>query len=112
MSEKTLGEIIELVRDGNLDVSPEDLRFSVLVLSALLTLDFTNLIRLKKYPNRLGIESALEEHFNRTKRAYAEPPKKYMGWNNDPDNPEYQERRKIAFNIMNKVEEQSKNDSV
>jgi len=40
--------------------------------------------------------------------AFNQPPKKYMGWNIDPENPEYQKRlvqsNKIYSHILKKVE--------
>ncbi len=44
-----------------------------------------------------------EESFQRRKRAYAQPPKQWLGEDSDPDRPEVQERRRISLAVLEKV---------
>lgn len=102
----TLNEIIEAVRNGE---KPEydDLRYAVCALDALSTFDRMAFMRLSR-AEREGKEKTWtasaqwqwEEHFNRHKRAGVVPPKDYVGWNNDPDNPDFLARRKASMRVM------------
>lgn len=106
---KTLHEVIAAVRDGQ-PVDHDDLRYAVCALDALSTFDRMAFMKLaeaeregKKPFMTTSAQWQWEEHFNRQKRAAATAPKDYVGWNNDPDNPEFQARRGTAKKIMQKV---------
>ena len=110
----TLYEIIEAVRDGKRP-DYEDLRYAICAMDALMTFDRMALQKLSiaetegKTPI-LTYSAAwqYEEHFNRVKRALGKPPKQYVGWNNDPENPDFLARRKASSKIIAKVTERSK----
>lgn len=99
---KKLIDIIEALK-ANEKPDYEELRYAVLVLAALNTFDFMAISKLaeaereKKKPF-LGYsaEWQFKESFNRNKRAFDKSPKEWIGWDNDPENPEYQKRRKIS----------------
>jgi hypothetical protein len=107
---KTLSEIIDAVRDGE-RVDYDDLRYAVCALEALTIFDRMAFMKLAE-AEREGKKPILtrsaqwqwEEHFNRQKRARSAPPKEYVGWNNDPDNPEFQARRKVASKVMERAQ--------
>ena len=107
---KTLDEIIESVRNGDRP-EYEDLRYAICAMSALETFDRLAIMKLAE-AEREGKKPVLtysaqwqwEEHFNRRKKAGAKPPKEYVGWNNDPENPEFLKRRKVAKKIYAKCE--------
>jgi hypothetical protein len=113
---RTLDEIIDAVRDGE---RPEydDLRYAICALSALSVFDRQAFMKLAE-AEREGKKPFLttsaqwqwEEHFGRRKRAGEKAPKEYVGWNNDPDNPEFLARRKVAIKIMAKVIEGATHD--
>jgi hypothetical protein len=112
----TLGEIIALVRDGG---RPEydDLRYAICALEALSTFDqmaFTRLAQAEKEGKpRLLNHSAqfhFDERFQRVKRALSRPPKDYVGWNNDPDSPEFLERRKQSIALYEKISNRERAD--
>lgn len=114
---KTLREIIEAVRDGE---RPEydDLRYAICAMSALSIFDRQAFMKLaeaeRESKKPFMVTSAQwqwEEHFNRTKRAMAKAPKEYVGWNNDPDNPEFLERRKHATRLMDRIISKQTGDS-
>lgn len=110
----TLDEIVDAVRDGK---RPEydDLRYAICALHALSVFDRQVFMKLaeaegsgKKPFMTTSAKWQWEEHFGRRQRAGAKPPKEYVGWNNDPDNPEFQKRRGIANKIMRKAAEQAR----
>jgi len=106
MTAKTLGEIIDAVRDGERP-DYEDLRYAVCAMDALMTFDRMALSSLHQAEaegqRRILTRSAIwqsEENYNRVKRALEKPPKEYVGWSNDPDNPEFLERRRKSIRAM------------
>lgn len=118
---KNLVDIIESIKHGE---KPEydELLYSVLALSALLFFEsraIQDLAKAKK-ENKNAIlcydsEWQWNDSFRRRKAALNTPPKKYVGWDNDPKNPEYIKRVKqserIYEKIMDKVQESQKNKS-
>lgn len=110
MSERmTLGEIIESVRDGGRP-DYEDLRYAICAMETLATFDRMAFMRLadaekagKKPLLTSSAQWQFEESFNRAKRAMGKPPKEYVGWNNDPDNPEFLSRRQKSKRLMNAI---------
>jgi hypothetical protein len=105
---KTLGEIVNAVRDGERP-DYEDLRYAICSLEALVTFDRNAFIRLaeaeqegKKPFISTSAVWQWEEHCRRTQAAFGKPPKEYVGWSNDPDNPAFLERRKKAQRFMEK----------
>lgn len=106
---KTLSEVIEAVK-SNQPVSDEELRYTVLCLDMMMQFDFRALMNLykaeKENKKRNLVFSAVwqfEERFNRLKRVMGQIPKKYVGENNDPSNPEYQKRRELSKKIVDKA---------
>lgn len=89
---KKLTDIIDEVKEGGVP-SVDELRYAVCALDTLSAFDASDL------RNNRG----WEESFNRRKRALAVDPKKWVGWENDPDNPEYQKRRALALALLDKV---------
>lgn len=108
-SGKTLGQVIEAVRSGERP-GYEDLRYAICALVALAVFDSQALQRLaeaEKEGKRAFMTSSAEwqwnEHFERRKRALDKIPKEYVGWNNDPENPEFRERRAQAARLVEKL---------
>jgi len=104
----TLQDIIESIKN-NKEVSHEELKYSVLALSSLLFFEEQAIKKLyegkveKRNTFIYDPEFQMEESFHRRKRAMQQNPKKYIGWNNDPDNPAYQEFRSMAMKVADKV---------
>jgi len=44
-----------------------------------------------------------KESFRRAKQALNKNPKEWVGWNNDPKNPDYQKDREIAIKLLEKI---------
>lgn len=106
---KKLGDIIDAVRDGE-KPDYEELRYAICAMDALMTFDRMALRKLaegekEKRPAVLSFSAMfqLEENFERTKKAMEKDPKEYVGWNNDPDNPEFLQRRGVAKKVMERA---------
>lgn len=101
---RILAEIIEDVKSGK-EVSNEELKYSLLVYESMFNMDHRNLREslISEKVNPLVNKLRADNSFNMFKNALNRSPKEYLGWNNDPDNPEYQKRRKIGLKILDKV---------
>jgi hypothetical protein len=107
-SMNTLGDIIDSVRDGE-KPEYEDLRYAICAMDALMTFDRMALMKLSEAESEgkkpvlvYSAKYQFKENFDRVKLALEKPPKEYIGWNNDPDNPEFLNRRNKAKRIMSK----------
>ena len=106
---ETLNEIVSAVRDGDRP-DYDELRYAVCAMEALAVFDRMAFMRLaeaeresKKPFLTTSAQWQWEQHFHRHKRAGAVSPKDYVGWNNDPDNPEFLTRRKAAMKVIEKA---------
>lgn len=100
---RTLLEIIDAVK-SNQGATEEEMFYAIVAMDALNTFDSMSLRKLANEPNRFRTpQSEWEESFNRWKRALNKSPKEYVGWENDPKNPDVQKRRATAFKIVDKV---------
>jgi hypothetical protein len=98
---KTLLEIVREVADGEVP-HQDDLRYAVLVLNHLGCFERDSLLHLARLLTAvggLGAAQAAEVTMASSKRlegALGTSPKEWIGWNNDPDNEEFQETRTRA----------------
>jgi hypothetical protein len=99
---RTLGEIIELTRNGERP-DYDELRYAICALDALSTFDSHGLQRAS------NIEWG--ESFNRWKQALGKSPKDWIGWNNDPENPEFLARRRLVIKFTKKVMKDMKEET-
>lgn len=103
---RTLLEIIEAARDGK-EIGMEEATYALLALDALWGLERGSLLYICR--NMSGPAAAslagheMSETLKRARTALNKDPKEWVGWNNDPKNPEYQERRKASFGLVKKV---------
>ncbi len=111
-NEKTLGEIIDDVRDGK-ECNQDDLRFAICVMDALMAFDRQAFMSLhegeiedksRKIPKYSPVCQCLES-ISRMQLAMEQPPKKYLGWGNNPDNPEFLKRRQFAKRLCERIAE-------
>jgi len=107
---RSLLEIIEATKAGE-KPDYEELRYALLAVDALLTFSSRALMRLadKEKENR-RIILAHDEDFRRVKAALGKTPKEWVGWNNDPENPEYQRRIKVSRKLFDHVMEKMERD--
>lgn len=106
---KTLMEIIDAVKAGE---RPEydELRYAVCALDALTLFDEMALMKLveaeKEGKKSFMIYSAMwqfEDRFKRMKTALGKSPKDWVGWNNDPENPEYRKRVAAVIKLIDRI---------
>jgi len=99
---RSLGDIIEECQSGGRP-DYDDMRYAICALQSLATMDFSDQRRIleAKRPEIAALRS--EECFQRRKRAYAAPPKKWLGPEYDPDSAEVQRRREISQKVFEKV---------
>ncbi len=102
---RTLSEIIESAKDGNMP-SHEECYWAMLCYSWLLNADHRQLrealLAEKPAPEFIRKLKA-ENSFNMYKSALNKTPKEFMGPSNDPSNSEYQKFRKIGTKILDKI---------
>lgn len=110
---KTLDEIINAVRDGERP-EYEELRYAICAMEALGVFHQSALFKLataeaegRKPVLVYSAQFQWEEHVRRTQVARSTSPKEWVGWNNDPDNPEFLKRRKQSQRIYEKLQAKS-----
>lgn len=101
---RTLGEIVDAVRDGQ-EATIDEMRYSICALDALLTFDSMALQKIAGDGKQAHLLASLAwpESFRRAKTAYETPPKNWVGWDNDPDNPEFLKRRAMSKRLLDKL---------
>ena len=102
---RNLSDIIE---DCKTNKRPEydELRYSVLVLTSILNMDHRvlreELLREKETPKFIR-EMRAKNSFDMYHTALNKSPKEYLGWNNDPENPDYQKFHAAGNKLLDKV---------
>ena len=100
---RTLGEIIESALSGEMPTH-EECYWAMLAIRALGFFDRQALKHLADVPEKLRNPTHdVERSFTRWKMALGKNPKEYIGWDNDPSNPEYQRFRGISVKLAEKV---------
>lgn len=103
---RTLLEIIEAAKRGD-KPDYDECYYAMLALNALYSFDSQVILDLHpsagKIYTRAGLERVADESFQRGKRCYAVDPKHYIGWDNDPANPDYQKFRKMVNKLFDKL---------
>ena len=102
---RTLAEIIEDCKtNGRPDY--EELRYSLLVMTGVLNMVNSELTRLYvegKMPNELVRKLKLDGICSMYSNALKKPPKEYLGWSYDPENPEYQRFHAMGSKLVDKA---------
>lgn len=96
-----MGEIIEDVQSAANQASIEELRYTIVVMDALTTFDRRDI----RSHTPVDIRSRI---WWRWKQAWSRCPQDFVGWNNDPANPAYQERRRASLALLEKIKHESK----
>lgn len=104
-----LFEIIESVK-SNKPVDKENMIYTIIALDSLLFFEKSAIRALAeaKRGNRPAVLNGdpffqEKESFKRIKNALDKDPKEWLGWDNDPKNPEYQKEREIAHKVLDKI---------
>lgn len=102
---RSLFDIVEEVKD-NKKPDYEELRYALLVYSFLLSMDHRHLreeLLKEERPNQFIRELRAKNSFDMYKGALEKSPKEYLGWQDDPENPEYQKFRLLGKSLFNKA---------
>jgi hypothetical protein len=102
---RTLYEIIE---DCKTDKRPEydELRYALLVMTGILNLvnhELCDLYISGKMPTELIRKFKISSVCSMYGKALGKSPKEYLGWHNDPENPEYQKFHELGNRIVEKA---------
>lgn len=107
---RTLSEIIEDVKSGK-KPEYEELRYALLVYSFMFFMDHSELrnelLREKETP-KIMREIKARNSGDMFRNALNKSPKEFVGWNNDPENPEYLKRYKLSEKLLDKFMEAKK----
>lgn len=95
---RTLFEILDAVAT-NAPATETELRYALQVMTNLVALDRMDM----RNENKRHASVVWGESFRRHKRALAQEPTAYLGWDNDPENPEYQRRRQTSLRLAEMV---------
>lgn len=103
---RTLFDIIESVK-CNQGAATDELVYALLALDAVHTFTAMDLRKFHSTSDsrvaKVMGDMLIDDDFQRTKRALKEDPKKWLGWDNDPANPEYQKRREVALKLLDRA---------
>lgn len=102
---RTLYEIVEDVKD-NKKPDYEELRYALLVYDFLFNMDHRVLREVLLSDNEIPKfikELKAQNSFDMAKTALNKSPKEYLGWDNDPENPDYQKFRHMGNKLLDKV---------
>lgn len=102
MSDKTLFEIIEAVKT-NQPVDEQDLRYALLAESYLANMANSLLLRLYQKDKPPLFDMLIANNHKANNTSLNKPPKEWLGWDNDPDNPAYQRFHLIGSALVDKV---------
>lgn len=102
---RSLYEIITDAKDGNMPTH-EECYYAMLAYDAMFYFDHKNLLETllaeKQSPDFIRKLRADNSH-KMYSGAMGKSPKEWLGWNNDPANPEYQKMRRAGEKLLNKV---------
>lgn len=100
---RTLFEIIDGAKDGNMPTH-EECYWAMLALSTLHYIANSKLMQcVSMNISPLKQKIFAENEFKTSQAALNKSPKDFVGWNNDPSNPEYQKLRKSGAKVIDKV---------
>lgn len=103
---RNLSQIIE---DCKINGRPDydELRYSVLVMTGILNLVNSELTKLyvednmpNEFIRKIKLDSGICSMYG---KALNKSPKEYLGWNHDPENPEYQRFHAIGSKLVDKA---------
>lgn len=97
--------LIEIIEDCKLNKKPsiDELRYSVIALTSLMNMATSTLRKLYKEDMNALEKMCLENIYNAYSTALNKSPKEWLGWNNDPENPEYQKFHAWGKKLVDKA---------
>lgn len=102
---RTLYEIIKDVKD-NKSPDYEELRYALLVYESMFNMNTITLRSIlssdREIPKPIK-DLMWENSYKMAHTALNQSPKEYLGWNNDPENPDYQKFRQAGNELIEKI---------
>lgn len=97
--------LIEIIEDCKLNKKPsiDELRYSVIALTSLMNMATSILRKLYKEDMNVLEKMRLENIHNAYSTALNKSPKEWIGWDSDPENPEYQKFHAWGKKIVDKA---------
>lgn len=99
---KKLIDIVESAKDGKMPTH-EECYWAMLALSHLHYFESTDIRSISSNKDDVRTKMIADEAFRRRKIAFDQSPKSWVGWSNDPSNPDYQKMRATAFKVFEKA---------
>lgn len=99
---RKLIEIVEGAKEGSMPTHDE-CYWAMLALSHLHYFEVSDQRAMNDATNNVHRGMIAQEAFRRRKIAFDKSPKDWVGWDNDPSNPEYQKMRATAFKVFEKA---------
>lgn len=99
---RNLGEIIE---DCKLNKKPtvDELRYAVIALTYLTNMMESSLLEIYEKTENTFIKIRVKNIDNAYSTALNKSPKEWIGWNTDPENPEYQKFHALGSKLVEKA---------
>jgi len=99
---RTVGDILEAVKDGE-QPSFDEMKYCLLAIEALHFFNLRAIKYLSEDKTLFSPKKEKEEALNRMERCLNTGAKEYVGWENDPDNPDFQKNRKNMKKLLDKL---------
>lgn len=111
MQMRSINEIVESVENNEV-VTEEEMRLAICCLKRLITFDRMAFMALYKAEKDGKLSTTTQnspewqcgEHLRRVGQAFKKTPDKWLGWENNPKNPDYRERRQTSIALVRNVE--------
>lgn len=101
--------LADIIEDCKLNNKPdyEELRYSVLIMTGILNLVNSELVKMyvegnmpSEFIRKMKLEGGTCTMYH---KALNKSPKEYLGWDNDPENPEYQKFHTMGNKLVEKA---------
>jgi len=98
-------ELNEIIEDCKLNKEADntELKYAVITLTSLMNMASSTLRSLYKDDMNLFVKMKFDNIHNAYHTALNKSPKDWLGWNNDPENPEYQRFHAMGSRLVEKA---------
>lgn len=102
---KNLVEIIEDCKLNKIEnMDKKELQYAVIAITSIANMSMSAIMQLYQKDSISKFNKMqLENIYNAYNVALNKPPKEWLGWNNDPENPEYQKFHALGTRLVNKA---------
>jgi len=98
-------DLNEIIEDCKLNKKPtvDELRYAVIALTSIANLMQSALMEIYRRTDNSFAKIRIENAYNAYSNALNKSPKEWLGWNNDPENPEYQRFHAIGSKLVERA---------